>query len=96
MIRVGKAGDVLFRNTRGAPLTRDGVAYLLGLGLGKYVRLAAQHAPELRKRDATPHVMRHSCVVGLLQAGVDVSVIRDYLGHPSVAIPADTSRPTFR
>jgi len=32
-----------------------------------------------------PHVMRHSCAVALLQAGVDVSVIRDYLGHASVA-----------
>jgi len=80
IIRAGKAEDVLFRNTRGAPLTRDGVAYLLG----KYVRLAAQHAPALRKRHVTPHVMRHSCAVALLQAGVDVSVIRDYLGHASV------------
>ena len=29
--------------------------------------------------------MRHSCAVALLQAGVDVSVIRDYLGHASIA-----------
>jgi len=29
--------------------------------------------------------MLHSCAVALLQAGVDVSVIRDYLGHASVA-----------
>ena len=33
----------------------------------------------------TPHMLRHSCAVALLQAGVDVSVIRDYLGHASVA-----------
>jgi len=72
---------IVFRNVRGAPLTRDGVAYLLT----KYVRLAAQNAPALRKRHVTPHVMRHSCAVALLQAGVDVSVIRDYLGHASVA-----------
>ena len=81
IIRAGSADELLFRNTRGAPLTRDGVAYLLG----KYVRLAAQHAPALRKRRVTPHVMRHSCAVALLQAGVDVTVIRDYLGHASVA-----------
>lgn len=30
-------------------------------------------------------MLRHSCAVALLQAGVDVSVIRDYLGHASVA-----------
>ena len=29
--------------------------------------------------------MRHSCAVALLQAGVDVTVIRDYLGHASIA-----------
>jgi integrase len=29
--------------------------------------------------------MRHSCAVALLQAGVDLSVIRDYLGHVSIA-----------
>jgi site-specific recombinase XerD len=30
-------------------------------------------------------MLRHSCAVALLQAGVDVSVIRDYLGHASVS-----------
>ncbi|SEI28618.1 Phage integrase family protein, partial [Paraburkholderia hospita] len=33
----------------------------------------------------TPHVLRHSCAVALLQSGTDVTVIRDYLGHTSVA-----------
>lgn len=81
IIRSGPADDVLFRNTRGSPLTRDGVAHLLA----KYVRIAAQQTPPLRKIRVTPHVMRHSCAVALLQAGVDVTVIRDYLGHASVA-----------
>lgn len=81
IIPAGKAEEILFRNIRGAPLTRDGVAYLLT----KYVRLASQNAPALKKRHVTPHMMRHSCAVALLQAGVDVSVIRDYLGHASVA-----------
>jgi len=67
LMRVQKAEDLLFRNIRGAPLTRDGVAYLLR----KYVRIAAQQAPALRKRRVTPHVMRHSCAVALLQAGID-------------------------
>ena len=32
----------------------------------------------------TPHVLRHSCAVALLQSGTDVTVIRDYLGHASI------------
>jgi integrase/recombinase XerD len=71
----------VFRNARGVPLTRDGVAYLLD----KYVRRASESLPHLRTLHVTPHVMRHSCAVALLHAGVDVSVIRDYLGHTSIA-----------
>jgi site-specific recombinase XerD len=71
----------VFRNARGAALTRDGVAYILA----KYVNLASESRPDLRRRRVTPHVLRHSCAVALLQAGVDVSVIRDYLGHSSIA-----------
>ena len=71
----------IFRNARGAPLTRDGVAYLLR----KYLRRAAERVPSLRRRNVTPHMLRHSCAVALLQAGVDLTVIRDYLGHVSVA-----------
>jgi site-specific recombinase XerD len=75
------ADAVLFRNARGLPLTRDGVAYLID----KYTLRAAQSVPALRNRRVTPHVIRHSCAVALLQAGMDVTVIRDYLGHASIA-----------
>jgi integrase/recombinase XerD len=71
----------VFRNARGGALTRDGVAH----ALRKYVALAARKTPILRRHRVTPHVLRHSCAVALLQAGVDVTVIRDYLGHASVA-----------
>jgi integrase/recombinase XerD len=71
----------IFRSKRGGPLSRDGAAYVLE----KYVGRAAESRPVLRRRRVTPHVLRHSCAVALLQAGVDVSVIRDYLGHASVA-----------
>jgi integrase/recombinase XerD len=73
--------DTLFRSARGAPLTRDGAAYIIE----KHVRRAAESQPTLRRRRVTPHVLRHSCAVALLQAGVDISVIRDYLGHASIA-----------
>jgi site-specific recombinase XerD len=77
---IATAAEV-FRNAHGAPLPRDGVAYLIT----KYVRRAERTVPGLRRRRITPHALRHSCAVALLQAGVDLTVIRDYLGHVSVA-----------
>jgi len=71
----------IFRSSRGGGLSRDGAAYLLA----RSVRSAALTLPSLRQRRVTPHVLRHSCAVALLQAGVDLTVIRDYLGHVSVA-----------
>lgn len=73
--------EPIFRNARGGALTRDGAAYVLS----KYVGRAAEARASLGRRRVTPHVLRHSCAVALLQAGVDVSVIRDYLGHASIA-----------
>jgi site-specific recombinase XerD len=71
----------VFVSARGRPLTRDGVAYILA----KYVELAARELPRLRQLRISPHTLRHSCAVALLQAGLDLLVIRDYLGHASVA-----------
>ena len=75
------AGEVIFKNALGKRLTRDGVAYLIE----KYVHRASEKLPELKMHRVTPHIFRHSCAVALLQAGVDVTVIRDYLGHATVA-----------
>ncbi len=71
----------LFCNHAGSRLSRDGVAYILK----KYSFAAAKVAPALRRRRVTPHMFRHSCAVALLQAGVDITVIRDYLGHASIS-----------
>lgn len=71
----------VFVNRHGQPLTRDGIAYILH----KHVSAVAQDRPALGRKNITPHVIRHSCAVALLQSGTDVTVIRDYLGHASVA-----------
>jgi site-specific recombinase XerD len=71
----------VFLNRHGQPLTRDGIAYILH----KHVSAVARDRPTLARKRITPHVMRHSCAVALLQSGTDVTVIRDYLGHASVA-----------
>jgi site-specific recombinase XerD len=75
------SGQCVFLNRNGQPLTRDGVAYILS----KHAAAAARDNPVLRRKRITPHVLRHSCAVALLQSGTDVTVIRDYLGHTSVA-----------
>jgi hypothetical protein len=71
----------VFLNQYGQPLTRDGIAYILR----KHVSAVAKERPALARKRVTPHVLRHSCAVALLQSGSDVTVIRDYLGHASVA-----------
>jgi len=72
--------EVLFPNARGGRLSPDGFADLLA----KHVALACQSCPPLRKKHVTPHVLRHSMAMGLLQAGVDRAVIALWLGHESV------------
>jgi len=73
--RLGGPNDVLFLNARGQPLSRDGVAYILG----QCAIAASKKRPSLKPRLITPHALRHSCAVALLQSGVDITVIRDYL-----------------
>lgn len=78
-----RGGDqqFVFVNRHGQPMTRDGIAYVLA----KHAGAAAKINPALQHKHITPHVLRHSCAVALLQSGTDVTVIRDYLGHTSVA-----------
>jgi len=69
----------LFPNARGGALSRDGVQYLLA----KHVAIARQRCPSLKKKRVSPHVLRHSTAMDLLQHGVDRSVIALWLGHES-------------
>ena len=70
----------LFVNRTGKQLTRSGVAYILK----KYVEAARAEHPELIPDKFSPHCMRHSKAMHLLQAGVAIIYIRDFLGHESV------------
>jgi len=69
----------LFRSHRGYPLSRHGAQYIIS----KHARAASQGEPAFPER-ISPHMLRHSCACALLQAGVDLTVIRDYLGHASI------------
>ena len=72
--------DPLFPNARGKHLSPDGVEYILK----KHVNIAQNKCDSLRKKRISPHVLRHTTAVNLLQAGVDQSVIALWLGHESV------------
>ncbi len=78
--RQGDPLDPVFPNARGARLSRDGVAYLLA----KHVATARQHCDSLQHKRISPHVLRHTAAMELLQSGVDRAVIALWLGHESV------------
>jgi integrase/recombinase XerD len=67
----------LVRNYRGEQMTRSGVTFLLK----RYCSLATEHTPSLRGRRISPHTLRHSKAMHLLQAGVPAVTIKDILGH---------------
>jgi site-specific recombinase XerD len=71
--------DPLFPNARGGTLSRDGVEYLLA----KHLKVARQSCPTLKNKRVSPHVLRHTVAIDLLQSGVDRSVIALWLGHES-------------
>lgn len=71
---------LLFTNHGGEQLTRAGVAYILK----KYVIQARAEEPDLLPDKFSPHCMRHSKAMHLLQAGVALIYIRDFLGHESI------------
>ena len=47
------------------------------------VNLAANQCPQLQGRSVTPHTLRHTTAMHLLQAGVDITIIALWLGHES-------------
>ena len=69
--------EPLFVNRYGAPLGASGVRFKLA----QYVNAAKRIAPSLSSKDVSPHRFRHAAAVHLVAAGVDVTVIRSWLGH---------------
>ena len=83
LTRISPAPDTpVFPNRTGAPLTRSGVRDRLD----RAVAAAEQHCPSLRGQHITPHTLRHSTAMHLLQSGTDLAVIALWLGHSSPAV----------
>jgi site-specific recombinase XerD len=72
--------EPLFVNRYGAPLGASGVRFKLA----QYVEAAKRTAPTLSSKKVSPHRFRHATAVHLVAAGVDVTVIRSWLGHASL------------
>lgn len=71
----------LLLNRCGRAMSRSGVEQRLHLAVSQ----AAAHRPSLKDRRVSPHVIRHTTAMHLLQSGVDLAVIALWLGHEQVA-----------
>lgn len=70
---------VLFPTQTGRPMSRDAVSARLKI----HASTAASTCPSLTAKRITPHVLRHTAAMRLLEAGVDVTTIALWLGHAS-------------
>ncbi|KTD18266.1 tyrosine-type recombinase/integrase [Legionella jordanis] len=69
----------LFQNRQGNKFTRVGVNYILQ----KYARMVQKHHPQFKQK-ISPHTLRHTKGMHLLQGGVSLDIIRDFLGHVDI------------
>jgi site-specific recombinase XerD len=70
----------LFVNARGEPMTRSGFEYILR----KHARSAVKHCPSLSMKRVSPHVLRHTCALTVLQATKDLRKVSLWLGHANM------------
>lgn len=78
--RAGEPDAPAFPSRRNTRLSRDAVERLVT----KYANDASHRCPTIGSKSVTPHVLRHTTAVTLLQAGNDRSVIALWLGHESI------------
>ena len=72
---------LLFPGRNDKKLTRSGISYILS----KYVTIARQKNPAIIPVIVSPHSFRHSKSIHMLEAGVPLIYIRDYLGHSEIS-----------
>lgn len=78
--RGASGADLVFVSIRRTRLSHDAVERLVA----KYALQASRACPTLARKHVTPHVLRHTTAVQLLEAGVDRAVIALWLGHEQV------------
>ncbi|MCP4614567.1 MAG: tyrosine-type recombinase/integrase [Planctomycetes bacterium] len=70
----------LFINARGEPMTRSGFEYILR----KHTRTAEKRCSSLSTKRVSPHVLRHTCALTVLQATKDLRKVALWLGHANM------------
>jgi integrase/recombinase XerC len=70
----------LFLNAHGRRLSRFGVVTILK----RHIAAAAKQQPSLVAKRVSPHSLRHTAAMHLLQSGVELNVIKSWLGHVSI------------
>jgi integrase/recombinase XerD len=78
--RAGDDDEAVFPTIRGDRLSRDAVEHIVR----KYTLEASKACASLNRKRVSPHILRHSTAMDLLQSGVDRTVIALWLGHESV------------
>lgn len=78
--RAGQPTDPLFPTARGTQMSADAVQWLLA----KHTAAAAKSCRSIANKKVSPHVLRHTCAMNLLQSGVDIAVIALWLGHENI------------
>ena len=76
----GTGDDPLFPTRRGTAITADAIGDLVD----RYVTIARRNHPNWTAARVTPHTLRHSAAMQLLEAGVETSVIALWLGHEHI------------
>lgn len=79
-VRGGARVPELFLNAEGSAMTRAGFEYVLQ----KHVSTAAKRCRSLKGRSVSPHQLRHSCALLMLQATRDIRKVALWLGHADV------------
>lgn len=75
-----RANMPIFTDAKGKRLTRFGLIHIVR----RAVAVALKNIPNLDGRSISPHTFRHTAAMRLLQAGVDLAVIRGWLGHSDI------------
>lgn len=79
-VRGQPAATELFLNAHGEPMTRSGFEYVLK----KHVEVAAKRCPSIEKKRVSPHVLRHTAAMVVLQATGDIRKVSLWLGHGDI------------